>query len=279
MTDDNARHKRHRWLMGAFLLMGLLVAIPAGEIALGMISQAVGRTTMATNPDGTQRTVYWRDYPGIAGVDPQKTLDGPTPEEGYAAGQGMVGELRSALSKELQLEWAAGQQGQSDADVFQERTTNWFGGESLLAIVNAPTSQSTGVPRAWGDKQRAIQIIGKVTARYGYEAPRLDTYDLWSDEDRIRELGGPTPETQVIVSGRALGPAGQWLSFTFQDPSKDKEGRFDERLWPTDGSFGQPNTLMLSYGANGLLHEADREEFKKRMEPFKGLTLPAPLDS
>lgn len=158
--------------------------------------------------------------------------------------------------------------------MFQERTTNWFGGESLLAIVNAPTSQSTGVPRAWGDKQRAIQIIGKVTARYGYEAPRLDTYDLWSDEDRIRELGGPTPETQVIVSGRALGPAGQWLSFTFQDPSKDKEGRFDERLWPTDGSFGQPNTLMLSYGANGLLHEADREEFKKRMEPFKDSPCP-----
>lgn len=72
---------------GAFLLMGLLVAIPAGEIALGMISQAVGRTTMATNPDGTQRTVYWRDYPGIAGVDPQKTSTAPPRRRGTLPGR------------------------------------------------------------------------------------------------------------------------------------------------------------------------------------------------
>ena len=78
-------------------------------------------------------------------------------------------------------------------------------------MVNGPVSQSTSVPQVWSDKQRAIRIIGEVSARYGYSAPAMDTFDLWSMEDRIRELGGDTPETQVIVSGAAHGPAGQWL--------------------------------------------------------------------
>ena len=39
------------------------------------------------------------------------------------------------------------------------------------------------------------------------------------------------------------------------------------------------NTLALSYGANGLLAAEDRNEFQARMEPFRGLTPPEPLES
>ena len=49
----------------------------------------------------------------------------------------------------------------------------------------------------------------------------------------------------------ALGPAGQWLSFRFQDLSKDTGGTFEDRLRPPEGSQWQLNTVALGYGANG----------------------------
>jgi len=271
--------RRRLWLVGVLLVVGAVVAVPVGIAAHFMIGQAVGRTTVVENADGSERTVYWREYPGTAGLDPQEVLEGPTPEEGYAAGQNMVAEIRKALTKELQLKWAPAPSGQNNAESFTDRTQNYFGGESLLTAVNAPASHSTSVPRAWTDKQRAIKIIGAVTARHGYSPPTLDSYDLWSEEQRISDLGGATPETQVILSGSVHGPAGQWLMFTFQDLSKDTEGRFEERLRPPDGSDWQPNTLRIGYGANGLLREADREEFRRRLEPFAGMEAPAPLET
>ena len=106
--------------------------------------------------------MYWRDYPGIAGVDPQKILQGPTPEEGHAAGQAMIAEVRAALTAELQLQWAPPPGGRDNFDPFVHRIQNYFGGESLLTAVNAPASESTSVPRAWADKRRALEIIGTV---------------------------------------------------------------------------------------------------------------------
>jgi hypothetical protein len=187
--------------------------------------------------------------------------------------------IRAELATELELEWASEPAGQDDVDPFHERTQNYFGGESLLTVINAPPSQTTSVPATWEGKQRALDIIGGVLGRHGYSAPVLDPYDLWTDEDRVRELGGATPETQVIVSGSARGPAGQWLSFMFQDLSKDTGGRVEERLRLSPGPGGQLDTLRISYGANGLLHVSDREEFKNRLKPFAGLAPPPPLDS
>lgn len=233
---------------------------------------------MVTGADGTERTVYWRAYPGVAGIDPRQVLEGPTPQEGHDAGQAMVAEIKAALSEEFQLEWAplGTEVGSSP---FHRPIENGYGGESLLTNVNGPESQSTTVPQAWEEKQRAIGIIGEVARRYGYEAPAINGLENWSAEDRIRDLGGLTPDRQVIVSGVAPGPAGQWVSFRFQDLSKDTNGVFEERLRPPEGSQWQMNTLALSYGANGLLAAEDRNEFQARIEPFRGLTPPEPLES
>ncbi|WP_354191639.1 hypothetical protein [Arthrobacter sp. UYCu712] len=262
-----------------FILVGAVIAVPAISIAQFMIGQAVGRVTVVEDAGGKERTVYWRDYPGIAGLDSEEVLQGPTPEEGYETGQEMVGEIRAALTRELKLEWAPTPDGQNGIEPFVDRVQNYFGGESLLTVVNAPPAQSTSVPRAWADKERTIRIFGEITGRYGYGAPALDRFDEWTEEDRIRDLGGATPETQVIVSGSVHGPAGQWLMFTFQDLSKDTDGSFRERLEAPDGSDWQLDTISLSYGANGLLREANREEFEKRLVLFTGLTPPLPLET
>lgn len=277
--NSRTRSGRPPWAVAILVIVGVLVAIPAVAVGDFIISQAVGRVTVVTDADGRERTVYWREYPGVAGVDPQQVLQGPTPEEGYAAGQDIVAEVRASLATELGFEWALPTDGRDDFQPFVHRVPNYLGGESLLTVVNALPSQSISVPRDWADKQRALEIVGTVIARYGYSAPVLDTFDLWTDEQRMDDLGGLTPETQVIVSGMAQGPAGQWLSFTFQDPSKDTAGQFDERLARLSGSDRQLGTFSLSYGANGLLRDADRNEFSERLEPFAGLTPPVPLET
>lgn len=278
MPKAKAGFFRRWWVLGAVLAAVALAAVPAAGIAHFMITNAVGRTTVATNADGTQRTVYWREYPGVAGVDPHQILEGPTPEEGYETGQDMVGEIKAALTEEFQLEWAP-MGDQANDSPFHKPIENQYGGQSLLTNVNGPESQSTTVPQTWADKQRAISIIGEVSRRYGYGTPAIDDFEGWSAEDRVRELGGATPETQVIISGVALGKAGQWLAFRFQDLSKDTDGAFAERFRPPEGSRWQMNTLALSYGANGLLAAEHRKEFEFRLEPFRGLIPPEALES
>lgn len=277
MSQFKPHGHRRWWTLGVVLVVVALAAVPAVVIGQHMVESATGRTTVAVNADGSERTVYWRDYPGLAGVDTQQVLEGPTPQEGFEAGQAMIAEIELALSAEFGLEWAP--PADADASPFNRPIENHFGGRSLLTNVNGPESQSTSVPQAWADKQRALSIIGEVSGRYGFPAPEINGLERWSSEDRIRDLGGLTPDKQVIVSGMAPGPAGQWLSVRFQDLSKDTNGTFADRLRPPQGSQWQLNTVALSYGANGLLAAEDRNEFESRLEPFRGLTPPEPLES
>lgn len=272
------RGHRRWWIFATVLIVAGIAAVPVAGVVHHMFNNVVGRTTTVTDADGSDRTVYWREYPGVAGIAPQQVLEGPTPQQGYDAGQTMIAEIKAALSEEFQLEWVQSD-GTGGGSPFYRPIENRYGGESLLTTVNGPESQSTTVPSTWDEKQRAMSIIGEVTRRYGYEAPAIDRLDSWSAEDRVRDLGGATPDQQVIVSGVALGRAGQWLSFRFQDLSKDTNGTFEKRLRPPAGSQWQLNTLALSYGANGLLAAEDRDEFTSRLEPFLGLTPPEPLES
>lgn len=55
---------------------------------------------------GDRRAVCWRDYPGVAGTNPQEALEWPTPQQGHDAGQAMIAGIRAALSEEFLLERA-----------------------------------------------------------------------------------------------------------------------------------------------------------------------------
>jgi hypothetical protein len=278
MSLFSLRGYRRWWILAAILFVAGIAAVPVAGIVQHVFDNAVGRTTVATDADGSERTVYWRDYPGVAGIDTQQVLEGPTPQQGLDAGQALIAEITAALSEEFQLEWAPAVDAEGGSP-FHRPIENHYGGESVLTNVNGPESQSTTVPTTWEEKQRAISIIGVVAHRYGYQAPLIDGLESWSAEDRIRDLGGLTQDKQVIVSGVMLGRAGQWLSFRFQDLSKDTNGTFEERLRPPEGSQWQMNTLALSYGANGLLAAEDRDEFESRIESFRGLIPPEPLES
>jgi hypothetical protein len=113
------RSPRTRWWIAAIVaVLVAVLAVPAASLAHFMMTNAAGRITVVKDDDGAERTVYWRDYPRVAGLDPDGILHGPTAEEGYAAGTEMIAEIRAALATELELKWAGEPAGQDDVDRF-----------------------------------------------------------------------------------------------------------------------------------------------------------------
>ena len=186
-------------------------------------------------------------------------------------------EMRDAVSAEFDLDWVGDPNDDGDYRAVHPDVQYYFGGDSMLATINSPASQTTTVPTGWADKQRIIEILGEVADRHGYSAPVLDhEREYVTEADRRRDFGGGSPAEQVFVSGIIEGPVGQWVMFSLQDPTKDVDGRFEERLSIGDW---QRASVTLSYGANALLPAADRAEFERRLQPFLGLEPPEPYES
>lgn len=261
------------------LVLGLSLGVPLlGVGALALLLTPAPVVTTVAGADGEEVELRWAEHPGRAGATDADVLEGPSLEEGLVEGRALVAELQEALTARSGLTWTA-PPAVLDGDDVAFPTDNGWGGPSLLRLVNLPTEQTTSVPEAWADKQEAIAVIGEVTARHGWSEPVLSE-DLWpqSREDRVESSGGATYPEQVLVSGMVEGPHGQWLAFDFQDLSKDDAaGTFAERhAGEAEAEAGwEPNSLTLSYGASGLLPDAERAEFERRAAPFAGREQPA----
>lgn len=146
MKESMTQYSRRRgtWLLVA--LIAVIVALPVAAIAGYWVSSAIGRTTEVQAPDGSTKTLYWREYPGTAELDPREVLDGPTPQQGLAAGERMITEIQEALDREFSLNWTPIQPTHEQGP-FNTPVSNDFGGYSLLTNVNGPERQSTTVPR------------------------------------------------------------------------------------------------------------------------------------
>lgn len=277
----SARHAamtpRRALSAAAIGLAVVMVGAPAAAYAAFLVVEARGVVTVETDADGSSREVLWRDYPGVPELEPDEILAGPTLEEGELAGRAMLAEIESELTAQLGLAWAPAV---VDTDTEIPPAQNYYGGSSMLRILNIPSRQSTTVPTTWEHKQRVIAIIAEVGARYGFDDLGLD-HDRpgTTPADAERSFGGATPESSVIVSGGLTGPTGQWVWFSLQDLSLDDDGRFAEQFEGSATYGWLPNSISLMYGANGLLPEGDRAEFQRRLEPFLGLARPEPLPS
>jgi hypothetical protein len=259
-----------------------VVAIGAGVIAVGapvaafavmLASDARGVVTVEAGEDG-DREVFWRDYPGIPELDPDDVLAGPSLEEGEAAGRALMAEIEAALTAEFGLAWAPAPNTNGEQDDFPAQ--NYYGGESMLRVLNVEGRPSTSVPATWTEKERMLAVIADVASRRGYTDMSFDHEAGYMTEAEVIETyGASTPEEMVLVAGTLQGPTGQWLMFSMRDLSLDGDGRFAEQF--EDG--GPNSSISFVYGANGLLPSADRAEFERRLEPYVGLERPEPLPS
>lgn len=255
----------------------VVVGAPVAAIAMMITSNARGVVTVEATEDG-DREVFWRDYPGIPELEPEDVLDGPSLEEGEAAGRALLQEIETALAAEFGLEWAAPPTGNGEQVAFPAQ--NYYGGPSMLNTLNVSGRQSTTVPTNWAEKQRVLEIVTEVAARHGYSDLTLDhDAGYLSAEDLVESYGSADPAEMVVLAATLQGPTGQWLMFTLQDLSLDRDGRFTKQAEESEEYGSLPNSMSLLYGANGLLPDADRAEFERRLAPYIGLDRPEPLPS
>lgn len=260
--------------IAAIAVGALVVGVPAVAIAVMIAGNARGVVTVVDTRQGKQE-VFWRDYPGVAGLEPSEVLAGPSLEQGEAEGRALLRQIEEALTVEFGLEWAPPPTGNGDDVAFP--TENFYGGMSMLSTLNIDGRQSTSVPTTWAEKERVMELVAD---EYGYGDIVLDhDSDYMSDADLVQAYGATTPEESVTVSGSLQGEAGQWLWFTITDLSLDHDGRFTKQAEQSEQYGFEPNTLSLFYGANALLSESDRAEFERRLAPFIGLPHPEPLES
>jgi len=256
------------------LVAALALGVPAAAYG-GMWWLLAPRpvVTTVTGPDGRTVDLDWSEHPGQAGTSVDEVLSAPSLDEGVAGGEALVAEVKAVVTDRAGLTWGAPPAVQVEQGTVFPVENGW-GGPSLLRTVNLPAEQTTSVPRSWTEKQAVIDLVGEAAARHGWSEPVLDE-DRWPrpEAERVRDLGGATPPEQVLVAGTVTGPHGQWLAFTFTDPSK-ADGPAADRWSPPADAGWEPESFTLAYGANGLLPAADRADFERRAVPFAGQPLP-----
>lgn len=263
-----------------------IVAISAGVVAVGaptaafavmLASNARGVVTVESGENG-DREVFWRDYPGIPELDPEDVLAGPTLEEGEETGRALLAEIEAAITAEFGLEWTAPPPGNEGQVSFPAQ--NYYGGPSMLRVLNVQSRQSTAVPATWEEKERMLDVIASVAADHGYSDLSFDhEAGSMTEEEVVESYGGSTPEEMVFLSGMLQGPTGQWLMFSMKDLSLDYDGRFTEASEGAEESGWPGSSIAFTYGADGLLPSEERAEFERRLEPYAGLERPEPLPS
>ena len=191
LTENRVARLRPRtWLVGGAATLGIIVlGVPTVAIGGTIVDSARGVVTVETAADGTERTVSWRDYPGVGGVDPAEVLSGPTAAEGVRLGETITAEIRAALD----LGWSREDGGQAYFP-----TENRYGGLSMLVTVNTPAWLSATAPR---NTESAMGLVQGILDSHGFSAPVLAQDDT------------------TTTSGLAEGPAGQWLFFTWSADS------------------------------------------------------------
>jgi|GEM_PF-1176893 len=198
LTGRPAVSRRTRLAIGATVVAALSGLAPVVAVAAYTFDDLRGVVTTQTDADGREHTVHWRDYPGIAGLDAEEVLAGPSLEEGIALGDALVTEMRDAVTAEFGSTWAG-----SPREPVIVTAENHFGGMSLLRVVNARDwSADLSTPSASIDPHGVARILNEVAARFGFGATALET-----------EPGSG------VRFGMLEGPVGQWVSVSLEQSS------------------------------------------------------------
>lgn len=238
------------------------------------ISSTLPPVTTTKSPDGTTRIIRWSSYPGVAGLDPEQTLNAPDAAAIERDGLAMVAQIQDDVTAKFGYRW-------HDDSATEPRRTgsapNSYGGTSMLTTLKSASRHSEGVPTAWSDKQQILVIATRAAAQYGFGIPHID----WNvaqagTATRFRNFGGTTPQSAVIVGATSMGENGQWLSVDFTDLSKDTRGRFTRK---SGAATFHADSVAIRFGANCLLAHSDRARFMAALKPFAGLVQPESLNN
>ncbi|WP_217176962.1 hypothetical protein [Streptomyces sp. AC495_CC817] len=256
---------RGRLLGGIALIVALLfnVATVGGLSAL--------QTSASGNYTGvkTEKQKHEEAYPGIKGQDPQAALDQQSLEDVRADAESLFAEIRTRITDEFGYEWVQ----VGDEDLRPER--NGYGGESMLIEYTTAGWATTEPIQDYRRKLEVMQVIDDVVSQHGL-------YGLYAFNDP--SVSGMDPSMIAKLYG-SDDPRTQhtWESYTenYPDPmrfyaniydlSQDPDGGFRQSREAQNARTGEPlEGLQLAVIASGVLSDADREEFQKKLQEYPG---------
>ncbi len=212
----------------------------------------------------------WSAFPGVPQFSTDQILDNETIEELSPRVDATMAKVRAAITAEFGLEWV--QKG-SDSIV---RESNRFRGESLLNTYDSANWQSTKPVRSVADKKRVIAMVTEIMTRNGFGDPTLLNFD---GPGGIQDFGGFTLATQgrwVLAAEPPQVSRGS-LRFTILDLSQDRTGILAGRSAEAVALLGwEPEYLSIAYHGDFMLQDADRAEFERRAEIYRGHIQPVP---
>lgn len=228
------------------------------------------RTSAAGTYDGmkSDEQKHEEAYPGIKGTDPQEALDQQSVEDVRAAAAELFADIRAQVTAEFGYEWVQ----VGDEDLRPER--NGYGGESMLYEFATEGWATTEPIQDYDRKVAVMALIDQIVVDHGM-------YGLYAFNDPSVSSIDPSVMTKLYGSD---DPRDQhtWESYTenYPDPMRFYADIYD--VSNGDDSFqrtreaqaartGEPvEGLQIVVIASGVLSDADREAFEKKLEEYPG---------
>jgi hypothetical protein len=179
-------------------------------------------------------------------------------------------DIRDAITEEFGFDWVA------KGEAVAKRVSNRYHGTSMLNTWDSVTWQTTATLRDRVDKDRAVAIVTKIMKDHGFGEPALENVD---GPAGIQDFGGFTLDDQGrwVLAGSPPEVSRGSLQFTILDLSLDKTGSLAAESAQAVAAQGwEPEYLSIAYHGDFMLREADRAEFERRAEIYRGHIQPVP---
>lgn len=212
----------------------------------------------------------WSQYPGVPQFSTDQILANATVEELKPRVDAAMEDVRAAITKEFGFTWSA------KGEDAVEYESNRFHGTSLLNTYDSVTWQTNHTLRTDADKRRALAIVTAVMAKDGFGTPALLNV---TGPDGLSGFGGFTLEDQGrwVLAGQPPQVSRGSLQFTILDLTHDRTGMLTDESRAAVATLGwEPEYLSIAYHGDFMLRQADKAEFERRAEIYRGHILPVP---
>ena len=208
----------------------------------------------------------WTNYPGTAFSESSEALAAPSKEVVVAESEAFLDEFKQALTDDLGVDWSTTWTGMT------QQASNGYGGDSLLYDYFSPEWIGTvklDDPKA---RQQVRDLLETMTADAG-GSDLLFANEVYQDDRAasLEQFGAEDIADQAMwaFSGRDSISPGMSVSSRAYDTNFPTDASFNGDTWfRVDGSRPGMFYVRIQLSTYGLLSEADRDEFEKRIATY-----------
>ena len=263
----------------AAVAVALVVAVTLGSVfsvlrstASDVIAQEPDTTAPSSAPVAPSATPApavvdeWTTYPGSAFVDSADVLAAPSQETVVTESEAFLDEFTRTLTADLGVTWTETWSG------MLEKGSNGYGGESMLYDYYSAEMIGTvklDDPKA---RQKVRDLLETMTADAG-GAELLFSNEVYKDDlaASLEQFGAADVSDQAMWAfyGRDAIAPGLSVSSRVFDTNFPTDATFNGDTWfRVDGSRSGMFYVKIQLSTYGLLSEADRADFEKKLAAY-----------